>query len=732
MRKYFRILLLTVVVLSSILIGTPSGAMGAEFDNRPIVIVSADKLDSLELFHSDLAAIKQLLAGSACGLMNIRTGAGYCDSASGYLTLGAGSRSTMPGVLGGTFEPRRHLPGGKAKFYLDWSFGATVPALEKGNLVVPEIGWINNQACTEDRQVDPGQLGAIFRDNGWRTCLIGNLDNITTSNRPGGLLLMDRHGIIDEGNIGNSMNEFDFEFPYRYRFSISKAIRELDARLAAAKIIELEFGDFFRLDLYRDKIDPAQYLILKQNCWARFNGFLAELDKLRTAKPFTLVVVSPSVSKESRINKNLLAPVIISSPEFPPGLLSSGTTKWPGLVANIDLLPTLLKLSNLQTNYRLPGRFFTVKPVSDYLSRLEALNQRLAIKNSSQRRILNWYMGIISVGWIAGLLLIYMARLWFRDGMTRNLSLFYEWLITGVVVIPLSLVILPIFPAWLWEVGEFLILTSLLGAFLVSIKTIDLRMLILSGLIWGGLILDQILGWHLIRFSALGYSAMAGSRYYGLGNEFMGVFLAASLIFGHLLNQYRAPKWLIPLVLGFSIFVLSWPQLGAKFGGILSGTAGFSYYLIRFYKVKLDNLKLWVILSGCLLILAAIGWWDSLRPPEVQTHIGRFIHLFLAKDFQQMSEIIFRKLLMNLKLTIVSPWVRIILLSLALGIVNRLVTGRNLASSQDALIWKSILVTGIAAYLVNDAGVLAFATCLAYGFSFMLLKLREILYRRSS
>jgi hypothetical protein len=38
----------------------------------------------------------------------------------------------------------------------------------------------------------------------------------------------------------------------------------------------------------------------------------------------------------------------------------------------------------------------------------------------------------------------------------------------------------------------------------------------------------------------------------------------------------------------------------------------------------------------------------------------------------------------------------------------------------ELLIWRAILVTGIAAYFLNDAGVLAFALCIVYGFSYAL------------
>jgi hypothetical protein len=703
-----------------------------DYNQQPLVIVAADKLDSLELLNSNLPGIKRLLADGACGLMNIRSGMGYMDSASSYLTMGTGSRSTMPGLSGGAYETGNStLPGGNAGSYLKWSFGAAFE-LERQNLVVPEIGWIKNQARLEDYQVDPGRLGAVFHDHGWRTCLIGNLDNGIQFYRPGGLLLMDRRGIIDEGQIGNSILEVDPGFPYQYRFSTRKVIHELSNRLAARKIILVEFGDFFRLDAYRTEMELARYEQLKRTTWLHFNQFLIRLFQLKTIKPFTLVVVSPSVSGEGLMKKNLLGVFIINDSGYYPGLLTSGTTKWPGLVANIDFLPTLLKIAHLQSGQRLSGRAVTVIPVKNHQQRLAALNERLIANNGNQRRVLDWNMGIIAFGWIAGLLGIYLARVCMKNQKQwkSRLELIGDWLITLVMITPLSLIILPLFPIGFWQVGGFLALSLVISMLFIQMKTVNYRILVLSSLIWTGLILDQLFGWSLIRFSPLGYSAMAGSRYYGIGNEFMGAFLAVALILTHLISQsttgkFPALQWAGPLILGFSILVFSLPQLGAKFGGILSGTAGFSYYLINTYKIKLNNRKLWLILSGCILGLMAIGWWDSLRAPEVQTHIGRFVRLLFNRDFAQVGEIIIRKLAMNMKLTVVSPWMRIILLALILGIIHRVVAKSKLTRPEDAVLWKSVLVTGVAAYVVNDAGVLAFATCLAYGFSFVLLKLPD-------
>ena len=726
--KYW-LLGMMLVISFSVAFAVPMLSEATNF--RPIVILTVDKMDSLELLNSSLPSVKRLMHTGACGIMNIRSSIGFIDSASGYLTLGCGSRSTVPEISGDTFESQKELWGQPIGSYLQWSLGPTV-RIQKPNLVVPEIGIIQNQAHSEDHSVDPGRLGAIFKSNGWRTCLIGNLDNITSENRPGGLILMDRHGLIDEGRIDESINLINPTFPYQYRFNTAKTIAELTVRLTPHKIIVVEYGDFNRIESYREEMFRNRFSQFKAEVWTEFDHCLARLFDLQTKQPFTLIVVAPSISRTAVSGRNLLAPIVIVDPGYPSGLLTSGTTKWPGLVANIDLLPTLIGIAKLPTNYHQLGRVMTVRPLPNYLARLKELNLRLIANNSSQRPLLDWYLGMISLGWIVGMAGIYYGYYLLRKGKTDHYKVGFlsGGIFTGIMAIPLVMMVLPLFPIQWWQIRSFLLISVLFTAFFMQIKGLSQRILTLSALTWGIIIVDQLLGWPLIRYSALGYSAMAGSRYYGLGNELMGVFLASGLILADLLRRKYSNRWISPVILGICIFVFSWPQLGAKFGGILSGSVGFAYYLIQFYKVQIKNKKLWFTLGSCLMIIIAISWWDGLRPPEVQTHIGRFARLFFRQDFAQIGDIIFRKLAMNLRLTVGSPWIRIILLVLTLGVVNRIVTKKPLARPEDILVWKSILITSLAAYLFNDAGVLAAATCLVYGFSMILLKMgREALLK---
>lgn len=681
----------------------------------PIVVIIADKMDSTDLFQSRRPAIQRLLAESGCGLMNIRSGSGYTNSNSGYLTLGSGDRVVAPGRLNGAYA-YGHLFGRiSAADFWGWSMAESL-AIDQFNLVVPEIGWIYNQAEMADRLTFPGLLGSTFRMNGWQTVLIGNVDTVARSSRPGGLLLMDRQGIIEDGRIDLEINAYDPNFPYGYHFSVAKTMVEVEKYLAPRNLLVIEFGDFARLDQAREQIPPERFNGLTEKAWERFDHLIDEMLGRAAVTEFNLLVLTPSLARESWSARRWLAPLVIHGAGFPSGLLTSMTTRWTGLTANLDILPTLSAMADLRVNQGVSGRRIISRPVPGHLEQLVALNSRINMSVNRQRLLLDAYLTLIVVGW--GLMILFRQGKWFR--IARGM-------IFSVMLAPLILILLPMLPPISWQVTVFWGLSMILGM-LLGWKGAN------SGewagriglLLWLFLTLDQVSGWQLIRFSALGYSPASGSRYYGMGNEYMGIYLAVSLFLAHFIREKTAFNLWAILILAFSIFILAWPHYGINFGGTLAAIGGFFFYEINLYGINLRQRKLWYLLGAGIGLSIIFGIWDALREPELQTHVGSFFRLIFNHDLAQIGMVIFRKLNMNFKLLLFSAWTRIILLALVIGVGIHFGSPVKISNASKKLAWRSVLVAGIVAVCVNDSGVVALGTCLAYGFSDYLLNwLRE-------
>lgn len=677
--------------------------------SQPIIILTIDKIDSYELFKCELPSIKKFLSESACGMMNIRTGAGYYNTESGFLSLGSGNRSFATPTKGGAYKPEEIIGRGNASSILEWSTGQQFQAF---NLIIPEIGWIQNRAKEEDYSIQPGLLGEIFRSNGWKTYLFGGQDTIIESNRPGGYTVMDREGVIDGGLVGSKVYKKDQTFPYRHRFNTGKVLTELNKVLKPGSLILVEFGDFVRLDQFREEMLPDEYLKLKQEAWDSLDYFMDQVVHKFTGIEYRMLMLSPSVSEEKTSSR--LAPIVINGTGFSTGLLTSGTTNWNGLVANIDLLPTLVNLANLPVKHDFSGRAARTITIDNHLEKLSRLNYKINKINNSQRSLLDWYLWVISVGWIASALSIALKK-----------RLVNGLILIAVAVMPLAMLILPLLPAIFWLEGSMLLINLTLILLLLKFRSTERRFLIMSIFLWGGIILDQFTGWNLIRFSALGYSAVGGSRYYGIGNEYMGVFLAVSLVLAHLTTEIFKCKWPALVILGLSTLTLGLPQLGINFGGTLAAVVGFSFYAGKLYNLTWGSRKTWVTFGSIMIIVVSIGWWDSLREPNLQTHLGRFFKLLLHFNLSQTWQIFYRKAAMNMKLFVYSSWTRIILLALIISCFIKLTMKIKLLNVDKQLICYGILISGLAAFLVNDSGVVACGTCLAYGFSYLLSSLEE-------
>ncbi|NLY74217.1 MAG: hypothetical protein GX075_02835 [Firmicutes bacterium] len=714
MKRLGKVFQLFLLLSFGIAIVCPAAPAAISPNDKPIVIVAIDKVESIELWKTELPSLRKLLQTSTCGLMNVRTGSGYHNTESGYLTIGAGTRMVSPNVSGGAFKADEFLASNKAGSFWSWSMGR-----QPGNdyLIVPEIGLILNRGESRDLSGAPGLLGATFRANGWKTALIGDQNSLIKSNRSAGYAIMDSTGVIDHGAVGAAVNKNDRFFPYLYRFDPELALRKLTELLKPRTLIMVEFGDFARLDLFRNQILPEHFKKLKGEAWERLDYFLGRIIEKWPDDQFRMIIVSPSIPRGGGAGRSMLAPVVIKAAGFSGGIAISGTTNWSGLVANIDLAPSLINMAGLALDKSLPGRPIRSQNAAEHISKITALNYKLQKLHAVQRSLLDWYLWMIFTGW---------AAITFSLALKKRIG--NGFLPVIVAVVPFAMLALALFPAELWNEAGLLLLIIAFTLPLLMLKRTNQRFLALSGVLWGGLIIDQFTGWNLIRFSALGYSAVAGSRYYGIGNEYMGVLIAAALIWAHLLTKVMKSRWPALIILTLTAFTLSWPQLGVNFGGALAGLFGFTYYGLMLYGLKWKRTNIGAVCGGIMLLTALIGWWDSLRQPDLQTHFGRFFKLLIDLDLARTFEIISRKAALNLKLLVFSPWTRTILLVPVVFLLKRLFLKKKVVPDAELPLWRSILVAGLAALAINDSGVVAFGTCLALSFSYYLSIVEESVF----
>lgn len=667
---------LVLLGLRPLLFASPMGrpALGPVPPGRGVWIVTTDGTALDDWARSGLSAYPEVLKRAAVGLMNTRTAAPLGKegtlvrpgaSAAGYYTLGWGARAT----------------GGE---------GVAVEAL---------VG--QNQRL--DHAVDVGLVGEALRASGVVTAAVGGTGRLGPSAACAGMV-MDRSGSVD------------FLGDLAALTPALSAWREAGRRYLVAVDSPGGEGQMVAAD-----------------------ATLAEV--LGLAGGDQVVLVAPSASPSRVARGDELAPMaVLSAPELPgdptagPGerarlTLVSPTTRRPGLVANIDLAPTVLAAFGAGATGPIYGR--SVRTVADpagSIGRTEAwgrLQGRLQVERFAVGRS---YIAAQVLTWSAALALLWGPAAW-RAGRARQAVM---TALLGVALYPLVSLAMG---AWGATVAVVDAPVGLAGAALaaVFVRRAGRGSTLLSVGLAGALTalavaLDVLAGSPLSSRSALGFSLVSGARYYGLGNEFMGVFVGAGLVGAAFLAEWagarrgggpnRAPIAATGLL---SVLVAGAPWAGANLGGALAAAAGYAWWAWPSARAgrkgpagRVLTVAAAVALAGLVTVaLDLAGGADS------ATHVGSLAREAARTGPGVLLPVLTRKLGMNLRLLRYTVWSRILVGSMAAyvvllfrprGAVLKAIAGRPLV--RRGLV--AATVAAAAALAANDSGVVAAGTLMIY------------------
>jgi hypothetical protein len=226
----------------------------------------------------------------------------------------------------------------------------------------------------------------------------------------------------------------------------------------------------------------------------------------------------------------------------------------------------------------------------------------------------------------------------------------------------------------------------------------------------------------MIKSSVLGYDPMAGARYYGVGNEYMGIIIGCSILVCSVVYQMWPKKlvlWGIGIFLAVQALLISAPGLGANTDGVLTAPAAFlvTLMLMSDIRVSLRNVVIMVSLVGVAVL--GLAAFDLNRPPELQSHIGRAANQVLAGGWREALTIITRKASMNFKLMRYTVWSKVFLAMLAalVILIYRPVGAMSRIKSDYPRLFQGfsgILVGAVVGLIVNDSGIVAAATTSIY------------------
>lgn len=721
------------------------GAVAAEPVAPPagrVVLLLLPSLDWPELREGlaggRLPHLARLAREGAIGLMNTLTG-GRPLPQDAYVTLGAGTRAAGGPAAGEAFDRGEEVGGVTGAAIYEARQGRRAPP---GEVLHAGLASLEAAGAELPYRVEVGALGEALRRAGVRTAVWGNADlPAAPIDAPGvGLagtlpaaagtipgrwavaVAMDRRGAVDFGSVGRRTLRADAAFPGGWRTDDERLARFLPDLIARSGFAVVETGDLFRLQAPADRMRPAAYRAARRRALARTDALAGRLTRLLDPRRDLLLILSPFPSPEARQQGGLLTPILAWGRGVGHGVLTSGTTRQRAVVTNLDVAPSVLAQRGLAIPRSMLGQPLAWRPADDPVAAVDALHRSLLANFARRPALVKGYI-FLQIAVLGAAALALLRRIAWHSWL--------EPLLISLTAVPLALLFLALLPraaplpSYAAAAGAVVLLT-LLARRLGRWDGIAPFVLVAAATV-GAVALDTVFGTGWLGRSPLGHSPVGGARYYGIGNEYMGVLLGASLVAGTaLLDRCRAvPRCRLLVLSGWAsvLVLLGSPTLGANFGGAVAGAAAFGYTALRLFRRRPAPRHLFALGMAAAAAITLFVVMDLSRAPEARSHVARTVSTLGGDGWpsftEQAADLIRRKLTMNWRLIRWTNWSWVFLTSL--GIYTWLVQrppsplGRILARHPNlGLGFSGVAVAALTALVCNDSGIVAAATTMIF------------------
>jgi hypothetical protein len=446
-----------------------------------------------------------------------------------------------------------------------------------------------------------------------------------------------------------------------------------------------------------------------------------------------LMVTAPGAALGGRPH---LRTVVINGPGYAGGLLRATSTRQPGIVTLTDLVPTVAGWLDHGVPGTITGARITRGDRGSLASAVRALNAR----DTAEQVWMTTHIWFFAGYAIADAVLLGVPALafWGRDAERRRRRAASWRAVTAfAVAVPVGTFLANLVPWWLWEhpaawlYGLAVAWTLVIGAVGLAGPWRRQPMGPAGAICLGTLLvlgIDVMTGSRLQLDVPFGLSLLEAGRFYGIGNEALGVYCVCALVSVALL-PYARLRWadsrrsavLAAAAVGlFAVVASGWPGFGAKVGGtialvpclalLIMALAGMRVNWRRATLVAVSGLALFVVFAVVSYLIPAVGVSD------IGTFAGNLLH-------GQGGALLERKASSNIGTLTVSPFSPLIPVAatatgfalwrpsaLRLLTLDRALVADPLLRVTAWLIWL-VLVIG---WLADDSGVIVPAAALPF------------------
>ncbi len=712
--------------------GVPACATNNYDEDNKAFLLLVDRISLEDLLTYAGPVLNDLMDEGGLAVLNTR--AGRLGSESGYLSMGTGTRAAADHLAGLSFTIDEQFEGHPAEqIYIRYMGEA--PSGEVFNISIPLIQR-KNEAL--EYKVIPGLLGGSLAQEGIEIAVFGNADT-DVRKRAASLIAMDQNGTVVYGDVSDGLLINDPLFPYGRRLDGNALAETVSDYLGDVSLVVVDWGDFTRIDESSDKFVPEQRQELMKQSFMELDLFLGSFSHMIGPSNLFILAV-PSPSRQLLTSGRQLTPLLITGGSFGSGLLASPTTRRPGLVANLDMPSTILE--HLQVRERPPHMggtpIYTVSH-DQPAEFLMALTDRAARIYEQRALLVRGYLTFLTLVLLAGAFsLAFELFLRFR----KIIILLLEF----SMIFPLTLLLLAIFQqfppvSFVGTVLTVIVVSIAIIGFLCLLKLLPQGRYVFwaaIGLSTSILIFaDLFMGSSLQMISFMGYDPVAGARYFGMGNEYMGTAIGATVLgttglleawkcHSEKLNKETSSviSWLIPIIILYyltAIFLMASPNYGANVGGTLAAIIAFGIAAAGIIRVATGYNFRPVYFVGVfsLMVLSLWLFYQYVASAE-HWHLQSFLNQLMTGDFEGVESVIKRKLNMNFRLLRYSIWSYVLVAFLGLLVLLFFYPVGRMKKLKEERMYlftgiMAIVAGSVAALLLNDSGVVAAATTLLFG-----------------
>ncbi len=715
--------ILTGILL--ILVLASGGSLVAE-SKKQVLIIDIPRLTFEDL--NNTSHLKDFLNSGAVGLMTVPV-TDPVTLEKIYLGFNSGTQlRSLPEeslLLLNTAELYKQLPAGELYHSLT---GYQPPKNGGVHLRLAKIIQLNPGSISQNI----GRLGWRLHRHSFRTAVIGNSDT-DIPNRGGALLLMDEKGQVDLAALGKETLKIDPDFPFEKITDDAKILSYWQEFKEEADVIVITLGDLERLEKFGLYLSDQRWNFYRRSVMNRYDRLF---EKLRTTidvkSTLTLIFTGIPPQRKAKIGEKVM-PVALNGPGFKPGIIYSHSTRKAGVVTEYDLPATILKFLGIEKFGRFTGK--SLESVPGDWRQVARLRSELIRNYQIRWPLLTGYAYLLMGSLLAG-----VAALIFKPRPIYFKALTYIYL--SLLLIPAAFLIEGAFNPlnWLSVMAGTIVLVAILltAAFWAGGKD-PFRMLALISLTTVILIItDGLNNGFLEAGSFLGYSIVAGARFYGIGNEYLGFFLGAYTVFLALsfkTTDKRQGK-LLTLVTWLLALVVSHPNFGANIGGGSTVILGLGITNLLLLKKRINLSEVAGLFISLIVLLTLVGLWDYWISKNSISHFGQLLFLIKEEGFPVIKEMINRKWEMNRRLINYTPWSKallglLILIPLLYYKPSQKIIELLKKYPEQLKGFLGLVFTAIIALVLNDSGIVAAAMMFIFGGILLLLVLFDERDKRS-